>query len=80
MFQLFEIILGSPIGAAIFTAVQDSIYAAVVLSDCDECGFNDLGKLLFRGLILAVVVGVVISIVRQRVKQGESNSSDFVLI
>ena len=80
MFQLFELILASPIGAFIVAGLQDTLYALLVLSDCDECGFNDLGKLLFGGLVLAVVVGIVISILRQRVNQGRPSSSDFVSI
>ncbi len=80
MFQLFELILASPIGAAIYGALQNSIYAAVVLSDCDDCGFNDLGRLLFGGLILAVVVGIAISIVRHRMKETGADSSEFVSI
>jgi len=80
MFQLFELILASPIGAAIYGAVQNSIYAAVVLSDCDECGFNDLRRLLFGGLILAVIVGIAISILRRRSQDGPSNSTQFVSI
>jgi uncharacterized protein HemY len=80
MFELLELILASPLGAALLTAMQDTIYAAYVVSDCDECGFNDLGKLLFGGLILAAVVGIAISILLRRVWDGPSNSSEFVSI
>ena len=80
MFQLVELILASPIGAFIVAGLQDTLYAVLVLSDCDECGFNDLGKLFFGGLILAVVVGIVISILRRRMKESEAGSSEFVSI
>ena len=80
MFELFELILASPIGAFVYSGVQDALYAVIVLSDCDECGFNDLGKLLFGGVILAILVGVVISVLVHRMKEGAPPSSGFVSI
>jgi hypothetical protein len=80
MFQLFELILASQIGAFIFAGLQDALYAAIVVSDCDECGFNDLGKLLFGGVIAAILVGVVISVWLRRMKEKQPHSSGFVSI
>ena len=80
MFQLLDLILASPIGAVILTGFQDSIYALIVLSDCDDCGFNDLGKLLFGGVILAVLVGIAVSLVVRRAKEKNSTASEFVSI
>jgi hypothetical protein len=79
MFQLFELILSSPVGAFIFAGLQDALYAVIVISDCDDCGFNDLGKLLFGGVILAILAGVVISVLLRRMK-GKARSSEFVSI
>jgi len=79
MLQLFEFI-AFHVGPAILGALQDTIYAAMAVADCDECGFNDLGKLLFGGLILAVIVGILVSVLRRRVSQSGSGSSDFVSI
>ena len=79
MFQLFELILSSPVGAFIFAGLQDALYAVIVISDCDDCGFNDLGKLLFGGVILAILAGVVISVLLRRMK-GKEGSSEFVSI
>jgi hypothetical protein len=70
----------SPIGALLMTVIQDVIYAALFVSDCDECGFNDLGKLLFGGLIVAIVVGVAISILHRRVKDRSNEGTGFVSI
>jgi hypothetical protein len=80
MFELLDLILNSPIGAAILAGLQDSLYALIVLSDCDECGFNDLGTLLFGGLVLAVLVGVALSILLRRMKVRDSATSGFVSI
>ena len=80
MFQLIELILASPIGAFIVAGLQDTLYAVLVFSGCDECGFNDLGKLFFGGLVLAVIVGIAISILRRRMKESEAGSSEFVSI
>jgi hypothetical protein len=80
MFELVVMILASPVGAAIVGTFQDSLYALIVLSDCDECGFNDLGKLLFGGLILAVLVGIAVSLLLRRAKEKGSAATEFVSI
>jgi hypothetical protein len=80
MFQLFDLIVTSPMGAFIFAKAQDAIYAVLIVSDCDECGFNDLGKLLFGGLALAILVGVGISVLFWRMKQREGNAAGLVSI
>ncbi len=79
MLQLFELIAGSPLGALLFSAFRNTYYAALILSDCDDCGFNDLGKLLFGGMILAVLVGVGASLYWRKRKETNSQS-DFVSI
>ena len=80
MFQLFELILSSPIGAFIFAGLQDALYAVIIAADCDECGFNDLGKLLFGGVLAAMLFGVVISVLIRRLKEKSPASSGFVSI
>lgn len=80
MFQLFDLIMTSPIGGFLVAKAQDFIYAALVISDCDECGFNDLGKLLFGGLALAVVIGVGVSVLFAKMKGREANSANPVSI
>ena len=80
MFELFELILASPIGAYIFAGFQNTLYAVIIATDCDDCGFNDLGKLLFGGVIAAILVGVVISILFRRLKDKTSAQSQFVSI
>jgi hypothetical protein len=80
MFILFELILASPIGAFIFARLQDVLYAVIVVSGCEDCGFDDLGKLLFGGVLTAIVVGVVISVLLRRMKEKGVGSSQFVSI
>jgi hypothetical protein len=80
MFELFELILASPIGAYIFAGFQDTLYAVIIATDCDDCGFDDLGKLLFGGVIVAILAGVVISILLRRLKEKASASTEFVSI
>ena len=79
MFQLFDLILASG-GGMIFVALRDTVYVAMIISDCDECGFNDLGKLLFGGLVLALLVGVGGSLLWRRMKEKQSRASEFVSI
>ena len=80
MFQLFDLIMTSPIGVFFAGVMQDVIYAALIVSDCDECGFNDLGKLLFGGMLAAIIVGVVVSILVRRAKNSRPDESQFVSI
>jgi hypothetical protein len=80
MFQLFDLIMTSPIGALLMTVIQDVIYAALFVSDCDECGFNDLGKLLFGGLIVAILVGVGVSVLYRRAKAKTAGEPEFLSI
>jgi hypothetical protein len=80
MFELLELILASPVGVFIFAGLQDVLYAVIVASDCDECGFNDLGKLLFGGVLAAILVGVVISVLARRMKERSPSASEFVSI
>ena len=80
MFQLFDLLMTSPIGVLLLAKVQDAIYAVLVLADCEECGFNDLGKLLFGGLALALLVGVGVSMLYWKRKGKESDDTGFVSI
>ena len=80
MFELFEMILSSPVGTFIFAGLQDALYAMIVAADCDDCGFNDLGKLLLGGVLAAIVAGVVISVLIRRMKEKTQGSSGLVSI
>ena len=79
MFMLFDLILASPIGAFIFSGFQDALYAVIVASDCEDCGSNDLGKLLFGGVLAAILVGLGASLLLRRMKD-RSHSSILVSI
>ena len=80
MFELFELILSSPIGVFFFAGLQNTLYALIIATDCDDCGFNDLGTLLFGGVVLAILVGSAISILLRRMKEKSSVSPEFVSI
>ena len=79
MFQLLDLILAS-VGGMIFDVLRDTVYVAMIISDCDECGFNDLGKLLFGGLIFAILVGVGGSLLWRRMREKQNSESSFVSI
>jgi hypothetical protein len=80
MFELFELVLSSPLGAFILAGLQDAVYAVIVASDCEECGFNDLGTLLFGGVLGALMVGVAISVLLRWRKENAPSASGFVSI
>ena len=70
MFQLIDLAITAPI-ASLMT---------MVVSACDECGFNDLGKLLFGGLAAAILVGIAVSVIVRKRKESHTQTSDFVSI
>ena len=80
MFQLLDLIITSPFGAYVTGAIENVMYLALVASDCDECGFNDLGKLLFGGVILAVLAGITVSLLYRRSRDSKAGESHFVSI
>ena len=80
MFQLFELILSSPFGAFIVSAARYTIYAVMIVTGCEECAFDDLGKLLLGGFAVALVVGIAASLLWRRRKEKDSGSSGFVSI
>jgi hypothetical protein len=57
-----------------------SMLMMMLASDCDECGFNDLGKLLFAGLAAAMLVGIAVSVIVRKRKESHTQTSDFVSI
>jgi len=79
MFMLFELILASPIGAFLFSRFQEALYAVIVASDCEDCGFNDLGTLLFGGVLAAILMGLGVSVLLRRHK-NKSSTLEFVSI
>lgn len=80
MFQLLDLLMTSPLGVFLVAKAQDVIYAVLVVSDCDECGFNDLGKLLFGGLAAALLVGVGVSVLYWKKKGKQGADTGFVSI
>ncbi len=80
MFQLFDLIITSAVGMFLVNAFESALYAALLAGDCDECGFNDLGKLLFGGLALALLAGIGISLLYRRKRENDSTSAQFVSI
>ena len=80
MFQLFDLVITSPVGVYLVNLAENVAYAALIASDCEECGFNDLGKLLFGGLIVALVIGITISLLYRRKRNRDSANTQFVSI
>lgn len=80
MFQLFDLIMTSAVGVFLLNTFESAVYAALVAGDCDECGFNDLGKLLLGGLVLALLAGITISLLYRRKRENDSASAHFVSI
>jgi len=70
MFQLIDLAITAPIG----------MLMTMLVSDCDECGFNDLGKLLFAGLAAAILVGIAVSVIVRKRKDSHAQTSEFVSI
>jgi hypothetical protein len=80
MFQLFDLIMTSPVGAFLLNSMENAVYAVLLAGDCDECGFNDLGKLLFGGVILAAIFGITVSLLYRRKRDKDPAPPQFVSI
>ena len=80
MFQLIDLIMTSAAGMYLVSTIENAMYLALVAGDCDECGFNDLGKLLFGGLLLAILAGISVSLLYRRSRDKNSSNSGFVSI
>ena len=80
MFQLFDLIMTSAVGVFLLNAFETALYVALLAGDCDECGFNDLGKLLFGGVLLAILIGITVSLLYRRKRENDSASAQFVSI
>ena len=70
MFQLIDLTITAPIGMLMM----------MLVSDCDDCGFNDLGKFLFAGLAAATLVGIAVSVIVRKRKESHAQTSEFVSI
>lgn len=73
-------LLLTPFAAAAFSALESALYFAIVTSDCEDCGFDNLGLLLFGGLVLAVGVGVVFTLIRLRLRDKKLEAPAFISI
>jgi len=80
MLQPLVLVLVSPMGVFLISAVRNLFCAAFIVSYCDECGFNDLGKLLFAGLAAAILVGIAVSVIVRKRKDSHTQTSGFVSI
>ena len=80
MFQLFDLFMTSAVGVFLVNAFQNAAYAVLLAGDCDECGFQDLGKLLFGGVALALLVGITVSLWYRRRREHDSAAAQFVSI
>jgi len=80
MNHLLGLVLVSPMCVFLLSSAPNLFCAALIVSDCDECGFNDLGKLLFGGLAAAILVGIAVSVIVRKRKDSHTQTSEFVSI
>ena len=65
--------------AILFMRLLDLLTLALI-SDCDDCVFDDLGVYLFGGIIAAVMAGLGFAYVRMRAQNRNSAASEFISI
>ncbi|MEP6708480.1 MAG: hypothetical protein ABJC05_13215 [Pyrinomonadaceae bacterium] len=73
-------LLLTPLAAAAFMALENVLCLVIVVSDCDDCGFDNLGLLLFGGLVLAIGAGVVFTLIRLRLRDNKAKTPSFISI
>ncbi len=74
MIHSFGLVLVSPMGLFLVSTQNPFYPAFIIVSDCDECGFNDLGKLLFAGLAAAILVGIAVSVIVRKRKDSHKET------
>ena len=77
MIHLLGLVLVSSM-CGLISPAPNLLGAAFIVADCDECGFNDLGKLLFGGLVAAILLGIAVSVIVRKRKDSHPHTSDFV--
>ncbi|MDX6613143.1 MAG: hypothetical protein QOD75_2329 [Blastocatellia bacterium] len=73
-------LLLTPFAALAFDALANLFLFTVLASDCEDCGLDNLGLVLFGGVVLAIGVGVVFTLVRLRWKNKKTESPSFISI
>jgi hypothetical protein len=73
-------LLLTPLAAAAFMALENALGFVIVASDCDDCGFDNLGLLLFGGLVLAIGAGVAFTLIRLRLRDKKPVGPAFISI
>jgi hypothetical protein len=58
----------------------DLLLSTLLISDCDDCGFEHLGYYLFGGLAVAIGLAVALVFIKMRVQDKKSSSSAFLSI
>ena len=73
-------LLLTPLAAAALNALANVLLYAILASDCEDCGFENLGLVLFGGIFVAIVVGVTFTLIRLRWKDKKTASPAFISI
>jgi hypothetical protein len=62
------------------TGLSLVLWSIAQSADAKDGSFDDLGKLLFGGLLSAIVVAVVVAVLKVKNQNRSSTSTDFVSI
>jgi len=73
-------LLLTPLAAAAFNALENALLFAIIATDCEDCGFNDLGLMLFGGVFVAIAIGVGFTLIRLRLRDKKTDAPAFISI
>lgn len=73
-------LLLTPFAAAAFNALANLFLFAILQSDCEDCGFENLGFVLFGGVFVAITIGVLFTLIRLRWRDKKTESPAFISI
>ena len=73
-------LLLTPLAAAAFHALENLFLFIILEADCEGCGFDNLGLVLFGGVFAAIAVGVIFTLVRLRWQDKKTESPAFISI
>ena len=62
------------------TSLAVALWLIAHVSDAQTSGFDDLGNLLFGGLLSAILVAIVVAFLKLKAQDKKSASTDFISI
>jgi hypothetical protein len=64
----------------LYNVAEQMLLTILSIDDCQDCGFDDLGRLLVGGLAAAVVVAIAVAAIKLRSNDKKSSRPEYISI